>query len=185
VRGTVATGVPFINERPRPPEPSDTADPTMAYLLYIGVMMQQRDPGLTAESLFTPRAQPLFEAARTTRVWSLFQKVKDAGLNRSNALAPGFGKAFTAAVVDLQYATLRLPQPLFVGTGAQDHDVAPSRQLALVRNACTVGTVVEAHLYAGLDHSATVNASLKDSVPFVRKVLAGERIAPVCEPVAE
>ncbi|MFL5288997.1 MAG: lipase family protein [Rhodopila sp.] len=185
VRGTVATGVPFTNERPRPPEPSNTPDRVVAYMLYIGVMMQQRDPSLTTDSLFTPRAQPLFEAARTTCVGPLFRKVEDAGLNRGNALAPGFGTAFTAAVVDLQYATLRLPQPLFVGTGAQDHDVAPSRQLALVRNACAVGTVVEAHLYAGLDHSATVNASLKDSVPFVRKVLAGERIAPVCEPVAE
>jgi pimeloyl-ACP methyl ester carboxylesterase len=185
LRGTVATGVPFLGEPPRRPEPSDTADPTVAYLLYIGVMMQQRDPALTAESLFTPRAQPLFEAARATCVWPLFQKVKEAGLNRSNALAPGFGKAFASVLVDLQYGTVRLPQPLFVGTGAQDHDVPPARQLALVRNACTVGTVVEAHLYAGLDHSATVNASLKDSVPFVRKVLAGERIAPVCEPEAE
>ena len=55
------TGVPFTNERPRPPEPSNTPDRVVAYMLYIGVMMQQRDPSLTADSLFTPREQPLFE----------------------------------------------------------------------------------------------------------------------------
>jgi hypothetical protein len=30
-----------------------------------------------------------------------------------------------------------------------------------------------------------VNASLKDSVPFVRKVLAGAPIKSICEPTAE
>jgi hypothetical protein len=44
---------------------------------------------------------------------------------------------------------------------------------------------VEAHLYAGLNHSKTVNASLMDSVPFVRKIMAGEPINAVCEPVAQ
>jgi hypothetical protein len=44
---------------------------------------------------------------------------------------------------------------------------------------------VESHLYGGLTHGGTVNASLKDSVPFVRKIMAGAPITPVCEPVAE
>lgn len=57
--------------------------------------------------------------------------------------------------------------------GEQDHDVPPAEQLALVRNACAQGSVVEAHLHGGLSHSKTVNASLKDSVPFVCKALAG------------
>ena len=78
-----------------------------------------------------------------------------------------------------------MPVPVFIGSGDQDHDAAPARQLALVRDACAAGSVVEAHLYAGLDHSATVNASLKDSVPFVRKVMAGEAISPICKPTVE
>jgi hypothetical protein len=185
LHGTVATGLPFLGQPRKPPEPSDKADPTVAYLLYIEIMMQQRNPSLAAESVLTPRALPLLEAARNTCVWPLFEKVAEAGLNRSNALTPGFGTAFSSVIADVQYPTVRLPQPLFVGTGEQDLDVAPASQLALVRNACAMGAVVEAHLYAGLDHSATVNASLKQSLPFVRKVLAGERISPVCEPVAE
>jgi hypothetical protein len=45
--------------------------------------------------------------------------------------------------------------------------------------------VVEAHVYSGLNHGETVNASLKDSLPFVKKVMAGETIVPVCSPQAE
>jgi hypothetical protein len=42
--------------------------------------------------------------------------------------------------------------------------------------------VVEGHLYKGLGHSETVNASLKDSVPFAHKVINGQAITPVCSP---
>jgi hypothetical protein len=111
--------------------------------------------------------------------------VGQAGLNHGNAMAPGFIAADREVLPNLQYSTVQLRQPLFVGTGQHDHDVPPNRQLALIRNACAQGTTVEAHLYAGLTHGETVNASLKDSIPFVRKVLAGEPIKSICEPVAE
>lgn len=133
----------------------------------------------------TARALPLLEKARTTCVAAMFEAVGRAGLNRGSAMAPGFTTALNAVLPQMQYTTLSVPQPLFVGTGEYDHDVPPAGQLALVRNACVEGAVVEAHLYAGLNHSETVNASLKDSVPFVRKVLAGEAIKPVCQPVAQ
>ena len=69
---------------------------------------------------------------------------------------------------------------------------APEKQLLKVEKAllmakdtCAAGTVVQAHLYKDFDHSGTVNGSLKDSVPFVRKLLAGEKVAPVCAPTAQ
>ena len=116
---------------------------------------------------------------------TLFRDVVKAGLNRGNALTPEYGPARAAILPNLEYGTVYLPTPIFVGTGGQDRDVPPAGQLALVRNACAAGSVVEAHLYAGLNHSETVNASLKDSVPFVQKVMAGEPVRPVCQPVAE
>jgi hypothetical protein len=188
IRGGVATGVPFLGwDLSRPPvnQDPDKADPTIAYDLYIGIEIQQRDPSKAADQLVTARALPLFEKARTTCVGALFREVLHAGLNEGNALTPGFTAAFAAALPGMEYSTVRLPQPLFVGTGEQDHDVPPAEQLSLVRKACAEGSVLEAHLYAGLSHSKTVNASLKDSVPFVRKVMAMEPITPVCEPTAE
>src|SRR5215204_136761 len=41
------------------------------------------------------------------------------------------------------------------------------------------------HLYSGLDHSGTVGASLKHSVPFVRKIMSGDTVGAMCEPHAE
>jgi len=84
----------------------------------------------------------------------------------------GFAKAIAPVVQSLfpliSYPTLQLRQPLFVGTGEADHDVPPAMQGALVSDACAAGSRVTWRRYAGLDHSGTVNASLADSLPFVR-----------------
>ncbi len=192
IRGSVATGIPYLTPDILRPPPvaarlaaSERPDPTVAYNFYMGLMAQQGDHALQARYLVTPRALPVFELARTSCVGPLFGDVLSAGLNRPNALTPEFTEAFAAVLPAMEYTTFKLRQPVFIGTGEQDRDVPPASQLALVKNACAAGSVVEAHLYAGLNHSATVNASLKDSLPFVRKVLAGEPITPVCEPKAE
>jgi pimeloyl-ACP methyl ester carboxylesterase len=185
ILGGVATGVPFPGAAVARPPPTGSADPTVAYSLYIGIMMQQSDPTRTASELVTERAVPLFEEARTTCVGKLFDDVLHAGLNPGNTLKPGFGTAFNAASPMLRYSTVYLPQPLFVGTGSMDHDVPPARQLALAQNACAHGSVVEAHLYGGRNHGETVNASLQDSVPFVRKILARQPIIPICQPTLQ
>jgi pimeloyl-ACP methyl ester carboxylesterase len=185
VRGSVATGIPFPTAAPPANlAPPHKADRTVAYRLYIGIMAQQTGPSRADDQIVTARALPLFQEARTTCVGTLFRDVVRAGLNRANTLQPGYIAAFKAVLPSMQYTTLKLTQPLFVGIGEQDRDVAPARQRALIRNACAAGSVVEAHLYAGLDHGATVNASLKDSVPFVHKVMSGEAIVPVCQPSA-
>jgi len=188
IRGTVATGVPYIAPallKAKPSGDPNRPDPTIAYLFYLGLFAQQTNPALGKADLFSPKALPVFELARTSCIGPLESDVTSAGLTRSNAYAEGFRTALAANLPVLEYTTLKLAQPIFIGTGAEDHDVAPSSQLALVKDACAAGTVVEAHLYAGLSHSPTVNASLKDSLPFVRKVLAGEPITPVCAPTAE
>ena len=189
VRGGVATGVPFLTRAVlRPPATqvdSGQADPGVTYLLYIALMVQQSDPSKTADRLITPRALPLLEKARASCVGPLFREVISAGLNRANSLTPDYLPAFAAVLPSMEYTTVKLPQPIFVGTGAMDQDVRPDSQLALVQTACAAGSVIEAHLYAGLNHGETVNASLKDSLPFVRKIMAGEPVTPVCRPIAE
>ncbi len=188
IRGTVATGVPYPTSRwldpPPRPEPN-RPDRTIAYVLYMGLFAEQIDPALTPDKLFTPRALPILDLARIACIGPLEADVVSAGLARANAYQPALRAALAKILPALMYSTLKLPQPVFIGTGQDDHDVAPSSQLALVKDACAAGSVVEAHLYAGLNHGETVNASLKDSLPFVRKVLAGEPIAPVCEPAPE
>jgi hypothetical protein len=72
---------------------------------------------------------------------------------------------------------------VFIGIGADD-GLAPL-ELSLAKDACAAGTTVEAHLYAGREHNGTVNTSLEDSIPFVRKVLAGQTVTPVCSPAEQ
>ena len=40
--------------------------------------------------------------------------------------------------------------------------------------------MIQHKVYPDLDHSATVNGSLADSTPFVKKAFAGEAIAGNC-----
>jgi hypothetical protein len=55
-------------------------------------------------------------------------------------------------------------------------------QGALVKDACAAGTQVVWRRYPGLDHSGTLNASLADSLPFARSLLAGQPVASNCDP---
>ena len=187
IQGGVGTGVPFAGSRdPRPPMGApDKADPTVAYPIYLGFVIQQNDPTVTTDELFTVAGAAFFHEARTACVGQMFHDLSRAGMNRTTVLKPVFRDKVAKALLGMEYTTVHIPQPFFIGTGELDHDVPPASQLALARNACTQGSVIEAHLYSGKDHSGAVNASLKDSVPFVRKILAGETIKPVCEPSLE
>ena len=66
------------------------------------------------------------------------------------------------------------------GIGGKDVDVPTAMQQALVSDACKAGSPIQAHVYPEMDHSGTVNASLKDSLPFVRNLLAGKPVASTC-----
>jgi predicted esterase len=88
-------------------------------------------------------------------------------------------------LAEFEFPTVLLKQPVFIGTGTADVDVTPSMQEQLVKDACAAGSIVEAHLYKGLTHSQTLEASLRDSIPFVRRMFAGEPVMPVCSPNPE
>jgi hypothetical protein len=147
--------------------------------------LQQTDKSLLASDLFTPQALPVSELARTTCIAGVENNVASALLTAATTTLPGFRKAAATALPGFTYPTLKLAQPIFIGTGTEDKDVSPEDQLSLVKDACEAGTIVEAHLYSGLAHGETVNASLKHSLPFVRKIMAGETIAPICDPHPE
>jgi hypothetical protein len=187
IRGTVATGVPYFG--PNVPSAGEAdpnrVDPGIAYIFYLALYAQSTDPGLTPADLFAPAALPIFEMARSSCISALEDDVTLAGLTDATALRPAIRSLLAKHYPEFFFPTLALKQPLFVGTGLEDHDVRPAVQEQLVKDSCAAGTIVEAHRYAGLSHSQTVNASLRDSIPFVKKVLAGTPIAPVCSPVPE
>lgn len=193
IRATVATGT-IYNASPatlaslpkfesayrRDPE---RVDPTLAYQFYSVLSAQQFDPSLRADEVLTEQALPILEQSRISCLASLEDDAALAHLTHANTVKPGGDARLKAwwdayQVPDAEDRHARLHR-----CGADD-GLAPL-ELALAKDACAAGTTVEAHLYAGREHNGTVNASLADSIPFVKRVLAGETIRPVCTPAAQ
>lgn len=188
IRGTITTGVGYITPDTAKTMRDDTANQagyTLIYPLYIALLAQQADPKLKASDMFTDKALPLFEMTRRACVWQMVLEVLGSRLTRAESLKPGYDAALAANIHLLQYPTLKLPQPVFMGIGERDSDAPANLQLVLAKDACAAGTIVEAHLYAGMTHDAAVTASLPSAMQFADKVLAGKPVTPVCTPDAE
>jgi hypothetical protein len=187
LRGTVATGVPYFSRetiaalaRGRDP---DAVTPTFVYTLLLLQLAEQVQPGFGPAEYLTGRGRAVYDIARTGCFGEMAEAITAGRLSSRAALAKDPQPVLDALFPLLAYPSLLLSRPLFVGTGEADRDVPPAMQAALVRDACAAGTRVVWRRYPGLDHSATVNASLADSLPFARSVLAGHEVASGCPDV--
>lgn len=189
VLGTVATGVPnVIASLSRANQGDQVArgfDPAVAYMMYLAASTDEADPSRSGATAFQPRALPVYAQASELCTMPMLQAVRAAGLTQANAVSPAFLPLYAAEVAAIRYPSLKLEQPLFIGAGVDDIDTPASGQLDIARQACLVGTVVEAHLYSGRDHASTVNGSVAHSRVFAAKLLAGEPVDARCEPEAE
>lgn len=143
------------------------------------------DASFDPEAIFTPKGLAAYHEAADTCLHPMMDKAKADGLAFKNAMKPGYLKALAPALEAMSYPTMKLKQPLFVGTGEVDKDVSPALQNGLVKAACAAGTVVQAHIYKGLNHDQTVNASLPDSAIFTKEVMEDQPVTPNCSPKPE
>ncbi|MDP3737852.1 MAG: alpha/beta fold hydrolase [Hyphomonadaceae bacterium] len=181
IRGTVATGTPYFTTTTAPAERDPTkVEGVFAYTLYILYLVKQADPSFDTDTLFTEAAKPTMDLARTACLTEVWESIEATKLSQATAFTrdptPEVSKYFGL----MAYDTLKIKGPVFMGTGGKDHDVPPEGQERLFKDACAAGSVIERHVYAKLDHSGTVNGSLVDSTPFVKKAFAGEAIAGNC-----
>lgn len=192
IKGSIGTGVIY-----RDPQASAEQNqlklnpyevsPSLAYGIYSFLVTQSLAPELKTEDIFTTAAVPLVEQARNACLSSFVGDIQSAGVSPAQAYQPN-PPAIYKTLQDQQadvygyYPTLKINHPVFIGTGANDRTPDARNQMKLVADACKAGTVVEGHLYHGLGHSETVNASLKDSIPFAKKVIAEQKIQSICQP---
>jgi pimeloyl-ACP methyl ester carboxylesterase len=183
--GVVATGTPYAATH----KTGDSAElekarssvvPTFAYNLLRLSTVTLFDPGFVAADYLSERAVPAFESSRRDCLHAIEQRVMADGLSFNDSFKRSPKEALDKVYRESAYPTLKTDIPVFVGTGGRDQDVFLPGQKALVRDACKVGDRIEWHFYPELDHSATVNGSLVDSTPFVRKAFAGEVIGGNC-----
>ncbi len=185
--GTITTGIPYSPQATAAARESTATQvsSTLIYALYIGLLAQQTDPTLKPSDMFSTQALPLFELARRTCVWQLILEVSISGVTRAEGVKPGYHKALDDTAALLEYPSMKLPRPLFIGIGEADRDAPARLELELTKQACVAGTTVEAHLYAGMPHYAAVNRSLPDAIRFAEEMLGGEPISSACSPEAE
>ncbi|MFJ4387286.1 lipase family protein [Pseudomonas sp. NPDC089408] len=183
VKGSIGTGVIYtVGSKSVGEQDQNKVDPALAYGFYTLLAAQQYDPSIDPRDFYTDKALPLFEQARSSCLSSLVSDVVGTGLTPANAKKDYQGDQLKPWLAQVSYPTLKLAQPIFIGTGAEDKTPAAATQVALMQDACKAGSVVQGHLYKGLGHSETVNASLKDSIPFARQVISGQPVTPNCSP---
>jgi pimeloyl-ACP methyl ester carboxylesterase len=182
IRGTVATGTPYFTNDTAPAERDPNAvSGVFAYTLYIMYLVEQVDPSFKLADYISDKAKPVLETTRTQCLMPAWNQIEADGLKQANAFLKDPTPAMTKQFPLMTYSTLKLKGPVFMGTGGKDQDVPPPGQERLFNDACKAGSVIEHHVYPALNHSETVNGSLADSTPFVKKAFAGEVITGNCK----
>jgi pimeloyl-ACP methyl ester carboxylesterase len=184
IRGAVATGTPYFSIEGQKAidtaRPVDKVDPLVAYNFLFYSALEQLEPGFALSDQVTEKAMPIASQVGQSCFFPLAQQSVKSGLTRANSFKIDSLEGLSRHVERLGYRTLKLTIPIFMGAGGTDRDVPPAMQMGLAREACAAGSVIEAHVYPGLDHSGAVNGSTGDSTAFIAKAFAGEKISGNC-----
>ncbi|GKW21246.1 hypothetical protein PEC302107_29750 [Pectobacterium araliae] len=135
--------------------------------MYIYLSATDTNQGLNVGDYFEPKAAKLVEDARKMCIGELTQKVMEEGLNAKNSLKSDIYKLLDDQMVHFRYNTLHVTPPVFIGIGTNDINVPTKMQVHFAEDVVSAGTSADVHEYKGMDHSETVNVSLRNSVPFV------------------
>lgn len=176
-RGGVGTGTPAYIELlvslPGPAVPPVDVSPALtSYLAYILAGMRHVHPELHINSVLTETGKKYIEMAEHACVVEFEKALEGAAIGdfftRPLASLPGF--------VETARGYLGMPEtsfekPIFMANGAVDTDVPMETTAAYVGVLTANGADVTFRTYP-TDHNGTMQASLVDSVPFVRELFA-------------
>ncbi|UGT44967.1 prolyl oligopeptidase family serine peptidase [Nocardia yamanashiensis] len=175
-RGAVATGpasnivdaAMFVGPNTVPVKSSHLT----AYATYVLNGLKAARPDFDMDSYLTPQGKQLATDAETLCFTPLAERAEGVSLNQlfARPLSDGDFAAIAHPVMDVPMTGY--DRPLFIGQGTNDTDVPAPLTAKLVVDLNAHGVQPEVHVYPGKDHSATVSASLPDSVPFVARLFA-------------
>ena len=180
IRATVLTGTPYFERGITATDILSptyggkfqiAGDPKIPYIFYIYLSAADKNSQLNPANYFQDKALPLLKDASKLCIMQLNDEVMKSGLNPGNSLKPGIESLLKASVGTIIYPTLKIDHPVFIGIGSVDINVPTAMQKRFSDAVKSAGTQVRVHLYEGLDHSGTVNPSLRDSVPFLNNIL--------------
>lgn len=184
IRAVVATGVPYFTPEAliavQEARPNNRVDPQLGYNFLALTLIEQINPDFHIEDYVSEQALPMARAVATICNRDMRAKIEAAGLTYNNTFKTPPTEPLKLAFARMQYPTLSLKVPLFVGSGAADKDTPIRMQAGFVKRACAVQTRVQAHIYDDFDHLTALNRSQSDSRAFVAKAFAGNEIAGNC-----
>ncbi|MBS1210768.1 MAG: lipase [Proteobacteria bacterium] len=138
------------------------------------------DNGIPASNLVTPKGQALLEMASKTCVDELRGAEQQLGITAENAFTMDAAALQAKLTPSTDMTAVRLPAPLFLGTGLSDRSVPPKHQHAVAVALCSAGNPLTWRTYHGTTHNGIVNAAFNDELAFVRQAIAGTPTASNC-----
>lgn len=174
-RGAVTTGAPSnlaqVFPLAGPYIPDLPLGGLSAYTAYMLTGLTAARPGFDVNRYLTPVGKDVLRDARTLCYADL--KKRMTGISIGDLLKrPLFDAHFyrTASSV-LDVPLTGYDRPFFIAQGTNDLDVPIPLTLKLVADLKARGVAFTFKPYVGADHSATMQASLPDTMPYVAKLL--------------
>ena len=188
VRAVVATGLVVTLAKPVPHAPkvmvppyADSGSVDAAYsMLYLLGIDQVLKPTLNVDDDVLPAGKPLLHTAVTACLTQLFKEAAAENLDDSKVFTPARERLRAFEDAQVAFPAARLRVPIFTGTGLADAEAGTAPQYNFIAALCTAGTPVVWRYYPGLTHNGTVNASLADSIPFVKRIMGGINVTSNC-----
>ncbi len=176
-RGVVATGIPanleylYQNLGPAVP-PVNLPGGLNAYTAYILAGFNDTRPDMNITKVMTPKGIARLAEGRTTCYPILKQAIAGDDV-RTWFRAPLMSIPGLSPALHEYMATpyKGYDRPIFLGQGLRDVDVPAPSALSLYAQMKANNQPVELFVYPEDDHSSAVLASMKDSTPFVARIL--------------
>ncbi len=185
IRGVVATGVPYFTTNTllavQEARPKDVVDPMLGYNFLALTLLEQIDAEFVMEEYVSAAALPLVRGVAEICNREMRGLISDAGLAYNEAFKTPPTEPLRRAFDLMQYPTMQLSIPLFVGAGSEDRDTPLRMQSELVNAMCQAGSVAEVHIFDGFDHLTALNESQTLSIDFVAKAFRGELVSGNCD----
>src|SRR5207302_3284920 len=103
------------------------------------------------------------------------------GLDMTNAFTVDAAKLSSLMLPATDMSLVRMPAPVFLGTGLADRTIPPRRQYAAAAALCAAGNPLVWKTYPGITHNGGVHAAFDDELSFVRGALSGRPMASNCD----
>lgn len=176
-RGAVGTGVPAYIEDVLLPigpgmPPVKLGAHTTAYVLYILNGLRTTFPELNIESFLNDSGRDWLNRSSQSCLTPIGDELTAENVVIGDLFARPLSEIPNLIGLLSDYMgipNLGYDKPFFMGQGLTDTDVIAPATLAFAANLQLTGQPVTLRVYP-TDHSGTVNASLVDSVPFVRNL---------------